>query len=116
MAGCLYSAESYGQGLFDALKELERSHGQQDRVQGQALRNMEREFVAEEARTAVRLVKQIGSRFIILLISWHLAADLIDVLEQEEMLSPAWQILASETMHNFASSFKRGFNVFSAFG
>lgn len=112
MAGCLYSAESYGQGLFDALKELERSHGQQDRVQGQALRNMEREFLAEEARAAVRLVKQIGSRFIILLISWQLAADLIDVLEQEEMLSPAWQILASETMRDYASSFKRGFMYF----
>lgn len=40
LAACLYSAEGYGQGLYDALKELARGEGEQDRVQGQALRNM----------------------------------------------------------------------------
>ena len=98
MAACLYSAEAYGQGLFDALKELARSDGQQDAVQGQALRDMQQEFVAEEARASVRLLKQIGSHFVVLLITWHLAAPLLDVLEEEEILSPAWQLLASETM------------------
>eukprot|EP00434_Breviolum_minutum_P032628 symbB.v1.2.028858.t1/scaffold3096.1/size63706/2 len=98
IAACLYSAEAYGQGLFDALKELARSDGQQDSVQGQALRDMEQDFVAEEARASVRLLKQIGSRFVVLLITWHLAAPLLDVLEEEEILSPAWQLLASETM------------------
>ena len=106
LVACLYSAESYGQGLFDALKELSRLHGQQDRVQGQALRNMA-EFLPEEARTSVRLLKQIGSRFVTLLMAWHLVADVVDILEEEEMLSPAWQILASETIADAISSKKK---------
>lgn len=40
LAACLYSAEGYGQGLYDALKELARGR-EHDRVQGQALRNMQ---------------------------------------------------------------------------
>ena len=43
-----YTAEGYGQGLFDALRELARANGQADRVQGQTLRSMET-FVPEEA-------------------------------------------------------------------
>ena len=104
IAACLYSAEGYGQGLFDALKELARVDGQQDRVQGQTLRDMQQDFVAEEARTSVRLLKQIGSRFVVLLVGWHLAAPLLDILDEEEILSPAWQVLGSETMAAFIAA------------
>ena len=52
LISCIYTVEGYGQGLHDTLKDLARRSGQQERVQGQALRYMPQEFDKEEARDA----------------------------------------------------------------
>ena len=96
MAACAYSDEGYGQSLFGALSDLARVNGQQDRVQGQGLGRM-KTFDAELARKALRLVKQLGSHFVILLVHLPLAGGLFKVLEEEDMLRPPWQILSTDT-------------------
>lgn len=58
-------------------------------------------FLVEEARASIKLLKQIGSRFVVLLITYDFAGNVLDVMAEEGMLGPAWQIVASETIQDF---------------
>ena len=103
-AACWFTLEGYGQGLFDKLKELARADEQQDRVQGQGVRDMSQEFETEEARASLRLVKQIGSRFIVLLLSFTMFPHLLNTMDEEEMLQGGWQVVASDTASDHVQS------------
>ncbi|CAE7395361.1 Grm2, partial [Symbiodinium sp. CCMP2592] len=97
-AACVYSDEGYGQSLFGSLNDLARANGQQDRIQGQGLGRMSLlDFNAEQAREVAQLVKRIGSHFVVLLIHVAFAGGFFNVLEQEGMVTPAWQILSTDT-------------------
>ena len=97
-AACVYSDEGYGQSLFGTLNDLARANGQQDRIQGQGLGQMRRGFDGEQARKVIKLVKQMGSHFVVLLAAVSVAEGLLNILEEEGMLTPAWQILSTDTL------------------
>ncbi|CAE7488865.1 Grm5, partial [Symbiodinium necroappetens] len=118
LATCLYTTGAYGQGLYDAVREIARINGQVDRVQGQALRYMPQVYVKEEARAAVKAARQIGSRFIILSLDFSMALPTLEILEEEGMLGPGWQILGADTIYDDVVTLRRpvGIMVFRAQG
>ncbi|CAE7289869.1 Grm5 [Symbiodinium sp. CCMP2456] len=118
LMSCVHTVEGYGQGLHDTLKDLARRSGQQERVQGQALRYMPDEFDKEEARDAATSARQIGSRFVMLFVTWAVVDDFLSVLDEEGMLSPEWQIVGSDTCADSIISRRgpTGFMVFRASG
>ena len=89
VAACLYTAEGYGQGLYDALQHLARGEDQEDRVQGQALRYM-KDFVKEEALAAVRQAKKLGSRFVVLFLLWSLGIKGLETVFYVHFVSLIW--------------------------
>ncbi|CAE7316290.1 GRM1 [Symbiodinium sp. CCMP2456] len=95
LATCLYTTESYGQGLYTFLTELAQADDEKHRVQGQGLKDL---FEEQEARRVVRIARRMGSRFIILMLTQSMAAGVIPILGEEGMLSANWQILGADTM------------------
>ena len=95
LATCLYTTESYGQGLYNFLTELAQADDQQDRVQGQGLKDL---FEEQEARRVLRIAGRMGSRFIILMLTQSMATGLIPILGEEGMLTANWQILGADSM------------------
>ena len=115
LATCVYTTESYGLGLYTFLKELAQADGRQDQVQGQGLRDMQA-FNTEEARAVARTAQQMGSRFIILLLSYSMASDFMTVLHEEGMLGPGWQIVGSDTANGAYHILPVGFMIFYSAG
>ena len=74
LATCLYTTESYGQGLYTFLTELAQADDEKERVQGQGLKDLFEEQ-EEEARRVVRIARRSmgSSRFIILMLTQSMA-------------------------------------------
>eukprot|EP00434_Breviolum_minutum_P036186 symbB.v1.2.032056.t1/scaffold3795.1/size50223/4 len=96
-ATCVYTNDGYALELYEATKGLSRQAGQAERVQGQPLRHMPQTFDAEEARLVARTVKQMGSRFILLVVFSTTLLQFLPILGEVGMLGPGWQYLGSDS-------------------
>ena len=93
---CLYGQEPYGEGLYLAMKKEADDASQSSRLTGVPMRYMPVNWVEEEARAAVLQVKAAGTPFVFLSMNSD-RLEFLTTMEEEGLLGPEWQIVASES-------------------
>ncbi|CAE8582168.1 unnamed protein product [Polarella glacialis] len=100
----IYSMESYGEGLFQAVGNNAALAGQSYRVSGVGVRYMPVYYDVEEARASLRLAMGVGTKFLLLGMTTDQSSRFFPVMQDEGVLTQDWQLLASKSVSVNAAS------------
>ncbi|CAE8727360.1 unnamed protein product, partial [Polarella glacialis] len=95
----LYSQESYGEGLFQAVTDLAAQANEAQRVSGIGIRYMPLKYEVDEARATLQSAMKMGSKFLFLAVSSDQFSFLFPVLAEQGVLTSDWQLIGSEAIY-----------------
>lgn len=97
-AAVLYSTDSYGSGLFQAISQIAANNASGYRIVGCSVNFMPQVYDNATARASLETVRAAGTKFIMMIMIQTQAAPMFAQMMQYGMTGAEWQILGSEAV------------------